>query len=468
MFFALGPIFSAILGVFTLPVIAWFFAKEDIGRVTMLQVVCSFASLLFPLGLDQAFVREFHESKKKGELLFLSIFPGFLLLIFTGLFSLLFKDGLMMLIYDQPGYFLFCITLSAVIATFLSRFFSLVLRMQERGLEYSLSQVLPKLIFALFICVLWFFSLGNSFENLALAHLLSIFVVLVLLGWSVRNDLKSMFNEQVEWKNLRGLLKFGLPLVFGGVAFWGLSVTSRLMLRSLSSYSELGLYSIGQSFAGAGAILQSIFSTVWAPTVYKWASNGENLAKINQVTEAVLALTVFAFVGCGMMSWLIPYFLPSGYESVKYFMVACLGQPLLYTLSETTVVGVSLTRKSHLAMIAPILAVLVNCFLSFLWVPVWGARGAAISTFISFFVFFIVRTECSVFVWQDIPRKKMYIFVLYILVATMITTFGNERTLSFSIGLWTLLLFGAIICFRPLMLNSYSKAKGLFKQRFLA
>ena len=79
--FSLGPIGSAALGLITLPIVTWFFSTEDIGRLTMLQVSISFTLLLFTLGLDQAFVREYHEVGDKSPLLKATILPGFVVLV---------------------------------------------------------------------------------------------------------------------------------------------------------------------------------------------------------------------------------------------------------------------------------------------------------------------------------------------------------------------------------------------------
>lgn len=442
--FALGPIISAFLSLVTLPAIAWLFSKDDIGRITMLQVVCSFATLLFSLGLDQAYVREYHETENKSSLLLLSFLPGFLLLILAVSVSCIYRDKIMFIIYDQTSAYLYVLTFAAIFATFISRFFSLVLRMQERALAYSLSQVLPKVFFAVVVFSYWLFSVAKDFENLVFAHLFSILAILGLLAWNIRKDLLALFKEKLNFRGVKGLLIFGAPLILGGIAFWGLSALSRLMLRSSASYSELGLYSVGQSFASAGAIFQSILSTVWAPTVYKWAAKCENLEKIDKVTEYVLALVVFTFAICGMTSWLVPLFLPKDYNAVQYFMVACLGQPLLYALSETTVVGVGLARKSLYAIAAPVFAIITNFFLCLFWVPGYGARGAAISTFIAFLVFFIVRTESSAYVWRNFPRKKIYFFLLMISLTTIITTFGAEDYFEIGIFLWFIIfLIGA-------------------------
>ncbi len=464
-FFALGPLLSSLLSSLSLPAIAWLFARADIGRLSMLQVACSFSTLLFSLGLDQAYVREYHETESKPRLLSLAIVPGLLLLVVFSVISINFSDELTLLIYDKKDSSLFFITLISVFAVFLSRFFSLVLRMQERALAFSMSQILPKLLMVLTILSFWLLGIPKVLLNLLLANLWVSFFTLVVLTWLIRKDLAVTFKMGFDWAKLKTLLRFGVPLIFGGLAFWGLTAMSQLSLRGMSNYSELGLYSVCLSFAGAASIFQSIFSTIWAPTVYKWAATGENFEQVNVVTGYVLSFVVFTFAICGMMAWLIPFVLPDEYDAIKYILVACLGQPLLYTLSETTVVGVWLSRKTAYALLAPLFAVITNFFLCKLLVSDYGARGAAISTFFAFIVFFIVRTESAVFVWHSFPRKKIYFFLILISFGAIFSTFGAEKFPVTSILVWFIIFLAAIKSFREHLSTAVIELKSLIKKR---
>ena len=67
--YAVGPIGSGLLGLLSLPIITWFYSVEDVGRISMLQVFTSFSILFFCLGLDQAYVREYHDTNNKPLLL---------------------------------------------------------------------------------------------------------------------------------------------------------------------------------------------------------------------------------------------------------------------------------------------------------------------------------------------------------------------------------------------------------------
>ena len=149
--FALGPLGGALLGFITLPIITWYFSQEDIGRLAMLNVVTSFSILLFSLGLDQAYVREFHETKSKSALFKTTLLPGLVLVLIVLGVLLSFDNVISRWLFEIDSLLLSLLVAAAVLSAFLSRFLSLILRMNEQGLAYSMSQLLPKLLLILII-----------------------------------------------------------------------------------------------------------------------------------------------------------------------------------------------------------------------------------------------------------------------------------------------------------------------------
>ncbi|OWJ90125.1 polysaccharide biosynthesis protein [Pseudomonas sp. A46] len=438
--FAVGPIGGAALGFITLPIITWFYSAEDIGRIAMLQVVSSFCVLLFSLGLDQAYVRDYHESGHKPALFKAALLPGLLLLVMCLAFFLLVPGFISQALFSVDSPLISTLVALCWSAAFVSRFLSLILRMQERGLAFSMSQVLPKLLFLSVIGIYILFSFSFDLLSLVIAQALSVATVTLVYGWNTRQEWLAAFSQKVDTEKLKSMLSFGAPLIMGGAAFWGLTAMDKVFLRSLSSFEELGIYSVASSFAAAAVILQSIFSTVWAPTVYKWAAEGINTEKIDQVTEYVLVAVVSLFSLAGLFSWIITYFLPPSYASVQYILVACMAYPLFYTLSEATGVGLGIARKSSYAMMASIVAVLVNFVGNYLLVPTYGAAGAAISTAFAFWVFFFCRTEFSCRVWRPVPRFRFYATTLVCLVISVLfVLIGHNFYLEFVVA-WLLLL----------------------------
>lgn len=446
--FALGPLGGALLGFITLPIITWFFSQQDIGRLAMLTVVNSFCTLLFSLGLDQGYVREFHETKCKPGLFKTAILPGLLLLIITLSILLGTNNIIALWLFEIDSYFLSLLVALVILATFISRFLSLILRMNEQGLAYSMSQVLPKLLLILIIVSYVVLSIDKSLTNLLLANVAATVFVCVIYAWNTRKDWLAAIKEQIDYTYLKNLLSFGTPLIFGGLAFWGLTATDKILLKELSSYEQLGLYSVAVSFAAAATIFQSVFSTVWAPTVYKWAAKGENLDKILQVNRYVLLAVIILFSLAGLFSWLITLLLPEPYYAVQWILLSCLGYPLLYTLSETTVVGIGVTRRSGFAMLAACIAFIINLLGNWWLIPIYGAAGAAVSTCIAFWVFFIMRTEFAIYLWKPTPRLAMYGYSTLLVAGAVITSLYGRNYNTQLIIFWLLMLFSVLIFFK--------------------
>lgn len=446
--FALGPVGGALLGIISLPIIAWLFSQEDVGKMALLQVVLSFATLFFTLGLDQGYVREFHESMNKPQLLKTSVLPGFTVLLVSLMICLLFGSFLSELVFSIQSTFVSWMLAIGLLSSLLSRFLSLVLRMNERGLAFSMSQVLPKAFILLIILSYVQLDIEKTFENLLLANTVSIVFACLIFSWNSRTEWLLSFSCKIDIQQLRKMLRFGLPLIFSGIAFWGLTSIDRVMLSRWSNYSELAIYSVSVSFAAAATIFQSVFSTVWAPTVYKWASNNEGHDKIIMVNRYVLMLVVILFCLAGLFSWIVPLILPSEYTSVQWILVACIAYPLLYTLSETTVVGIGISRKSSYAMLAAVLALLVNLLCNYFLIPLFGAAGAASSTALSFWFFLVCRTEFSIHVWRPMPRIALYSLTFLIVVGAVSVALLQEKIMLFSYFYWFTLLFSSCYFFK--------------------
>lgn len=419
--FAMGPIATAMLGLVAVPAMTWAFSTEDIGRLNIVQIVLSFSTILFSLGLDQSYVREYHETTNRAALLKNCYLPGIALFTIASITGLLFAGVLSRLLFGVSNSLYFWITLACACIGFISRFLSLILRMQERAIAFSLSQLIPKAIFLILILLIAFTSIPKGFLQLQLAFLLSTAAVLFLYVWNTRIQWRAAWGASIDVGQLRRLLKYGVPLIFAGLAYWGLSATSALMLRSLSTFHELGIYSVSMSVAGVAIVVQSIFSIIWAPVVYKWVASGVDMSRVDRIARQALAVVCAIFVTVGVLSWLIDYALPSQYMNVKYLVLGSIAQPLLYTLSEVTCIGINVTRRTVLSLWSTIAGLLCNLGLNWLLVPGLGASGAVIANAISYLVFFVARTEASRFVWRQFPRWKLYVFTTGAVTLSIVT-----------------------------------------------
>lgn len=457
------------LGLITLPIITWYFSREDIGRLAILNAFVSLSTLFFSLGLDQAYVREFHETRNKPALFKLTIAPGLLSLLISLTLLLSSNNVISFWLFELDSHLLSALVAILVLCTFICRFLSLILRMRERGLAYSMSQILPRFLMVSIIGSYALFSLEKNITNLVLATTISVSVTCAIYGWSTRREWFASLKETVDYKYVQRLLNFGFPLIFSGLAFWGLTTTDKLLLKELASFDELGLYSVTVSFAAAATIFQTIFTTVWVPTVYKWAAEGEKIEKIVKVNRYILLAVIVLFCATGLFSWITVLILPDSYKEVQWILVACLGFPLFYTLSESTGVGIGISRRSGFAMMTAFISFILNIIGSYLLIPHWGAAGAAASTCASFWLFFIIKTEFSIYLWHPIPRVQQYSYSTILAAGAVFNCFYGELYPKLTMFYWLLILSSIFFFFNKEIeeLRKWALANIFFKSKYM-
>src|SRR5690606_10477486 len=111
---------------------------------------------------------------------------------------------------------------------------------------------------------------------------------------------------------------------------------------------------------------------------------GINIGRIHKVTSYILLCVIIAFCTTGIFSWLLVLLLPENYAEVRYIVIACLAAPLLYTLSEATVIGIGISRRTIYSMLSALIAFIFNLAASYWLIPIYGAAGAAVSTAAAF------------------------------------------------------------------------------------
>ena len=179
--FSIGPIGAALLGILTVPILAWSFSPEDIGRFTVLQIIMSFSCILFTMGLDQSYVREYHESPDEAVLFKTVLIAP---LVIFSLFIIIFLNNIILISeksYQINSSYLSWITILGVLLTILLRYISLTIRMQERGLLYSVSQLTPKLLLLFLIFLMYIFDwIDKSFYTLITIQVSSLFLIFLI------------------------------------------------------------------------------------------------------------------------------------------------------------------------------------------------------------------------------------------------------------------------------------------------
>jgi len=146
-------------------------------------------------------------------------------------------------------------------------------------------------------------------------------------------------------------------------------------------------------------VFQQAFATFWAPTAFRWYENGEKPEKFMKVSECLTLVMTFVFIVVVISKNIILFFIGDNYKGASSLISFLLFIPIMYTMSETTTIGISFKRKTKYNLIISSVVAMINLILNFILVPKIGALGASIATAISYLVFFWMRTLISSYVW---------------------------------------------------------------------
>lgn len=421
--FSIGPVISAILGFITVPVTTYLVSPTDFGKSAMYTMGYSLSTLFIFLGLDQAFVREFNEYKNKSELFWNSIIIPLIFSILLGGFYVIFYKPVSILMFDSVEQYIIIILAISLPFAVIDRFNMLVLRMEEKAKIYSLFSILNKLL-AILVLIPYLIFIDRSFKGIINATFINLVIICIVESYFVKHVWKRKFK--VYRLILRKMLKYGFPLVPATIIGWFLSSMDRIALRQWSTFNEIGIYSAAFKIVAILTVIQQAFTTFWTPTAFRWYKEGVENEKYVKVSKLLLTIMVLMFSFIVLFKDIIVKLLSPNYVYATKSIPFLLFFPIMYTVSETTTLGISFSRKTTYNIIVSVIAAVSNYIGNYLLVPKFGAMGASISTGIAYIIFFWCRTIISRKLWFKFDIRDYVInTILLLLLSVMSITTNN-------------------------------------------
>jgi O-antigen/teichoic acid export membrane protein len=208
-------------------------------------------------------------------------------------------------------------------------------------------------------------------------------MVAILYGWVVSHR---FVGTRPSAREMRIMLKFGLPIVPAAAALWGLAFLDRIMLAQLGSLHEVGEYAVGSRFATVLMFGVTAFGLAWSPFILSvWSDDPdlERQVRARTLTYLTVAFTLAALIMALSAREIITVIAPAYTNS--YQVVGVLGVGVtLYAMSSVTMTGISFARRSRLFAAVTLAATLVNVALNFVLIPPLGGLGAAIATAVGY------------------------------------------------------------------------------------
>jgi len=388
--YSIGTFSSRLAGFILIPLYTKHFSVEQYGMLGIMEVSAQVLLALLGFSLYNAFFRWYWDKsyidKQKSILFTILIFLVFQIGIFL-LLAVTMRDELSFLLFDSDQH-AYLIQLLLIVSGFeaIGVLISTLLRLKEKAMYYTVLQV-AKLTVSLLITVYLILYKNRNIEAVYEAQLIANVVYFALIF----NVLRKSIIVKFEWKILKDMLSFSLPLVLTSVSGIILNITDRYSLRFLSNMADVGVYSLGFKIANTIRVfLITSVNLALQPMIFKMMDDPGNKRFYSKV------MTYFTF---GLMFFVLFFALFSS-EIVKilstrtqyweaYKIVPILSLSMLFSmLRDVAYTGLNITKKTKLIALLIISAALINVALNLLFIPTWNFLGAAYATTLSQILFF--------------------------------------------------------------------------------
>lgn len=441
--FSIGPVIGAIISLIQMPLFASLMPPEAVGDAsTFQQLLVNIPNFIY-LGLDQSYSREYHLVKDKRNLMQqATLIPMMLGMALFGIFILFASQISQWLFKDAAYYYLVWYAGIWLLSTIVERFILMTIRMEEKAIEYSIYNLMLKI--GTFLVSLALIFMGMKDFTLIVYGLIFGQLLGDLVLFINYRHLLDIRNFNLETRMVKQMLIFGLPLMISSSVTSALNVMDISFLTSYSTKFDRGIYTHAGKLGAMFGIIKTAFSSFWVPTAFRWYKEDKSMKHYQFISEGLLlGLTVVFFLLVLLkepITWVIS-FGKQDYMEAQYIIALLCFPHIMYTLSETTTLGIAFSRKTYYNILVSLVSVLPSIILNYLLTPVYGYRGASFASAIAYIVFYLARTYFSKQTGFYFPQKRQILSILLMFSVALLNSFEIEHLLwytllAFALTLW--------------------------------
>jgi O-antigen/teichoic acid export membrane protein len=387
-----GSSAQAALGFVLLPLYLRFFEPSEYGIISLFMVTVSLLTVFASAGMVSALHRLYFEAKEEDRKR-LAFTTWFWYLLMGGLFGLIIFVNAVPIsqhIFSRVELAYPIGLLGIYLFIFLLREVPLNLfRLEKKAGHYvGFSLAGFAIDFGLKLYFIAFLERGIAgyFESGIIAWTIILFSMLPF-------TLKYV-NLSLSRGYLKELLRLGSPFILSGIAVWVLQVSDRYILEFFRGEAAVGIYHVGYTFANLfNVFMFSPSGLFWSPFFFSYAaerSTKETKRLLNRslvyffLAGGVLYLLIS--LGCADVLRIFTFLFATreGYwQAATLVPLLALG-PFLYLLCRQASSALLMAKKPEFTAIALAIAAGFNLGLNFIFIPKFGALGAAITTALAY------------------------------------------------------------------------------------
>ncbi len=470
--YGLGRGLKKFIGIFLLPFYTRALSIDDYGVLETLSTMTMLGAAFFSVGLDSAVGFYFFKAgeKEQGKVTY-TLFVLRLLTFIPSLIPVLLSKQLSVALFGTEEYVIpVAISSMLIPVSLLMDEQSKLLRYYRKPWIFTYSTVLKSLINVLLGITLVVILSYGIVGSLLASIISSITAVLFIFFFFSRKKYEYRFS----WHWAGKLFKFGFPVMWAGFAIWLMDSSDRFFLLHYSNLTEIGRYSIGNTFSQPVLLLnmavQMSFSVLFFDFYYKEEDKDKITSKriaiagFNHYFAASLLLSLILSVfGHTLVPWITTPEYTAGALAIPFLTFSHIAAQSYQTMSP----GIIISGKTwHFTWITAV-AALINVGLNIILIPTYGFTGAALATFISFFVYWVIKI---IIAHSHFPIKYPFVkifatyFILFALSLIVPYLESSDNQISYRIHF--AIIFLGLITLNIMGFIKFETIKNLFKTFF--
>jgi O-antigen/teichoic acid export membrane protein len=268
----------------------------------------------------------------------------------------------------------------------------LVLRAEERSTAYTIIRI-GRFILELILNLFFIMYLKLGVKGILYANLVSAIINLIaLLPFQVK-----YLHGKYSWKAVKGLLRFGLPMVPNGLAYLIVEISDRYLMPRLINKEVLGEYTANHKLGTILLLLVISFRTAWQPFFLKVAKQSDAKEIYSRVMTYYLFIAAFVVLTVTMtIEYIVKMPITPGmtllgesyWGGVKIIPIILFSY-MMFGVYVNLTVGIYIEKKSEWMVIFSGLAAIINVSSNFYLMPTYGMMGAAFANMLAYFVMMV-------------------------------------------------------------------------------
>jgi O-antigen/teichoic acid export membrane protein len=454
--YGLGSGIRKFIGIFLLPFYTRALTPADYGVLSSVATFAMLFSAFIDIGLDSAtsyYYLTNKNEKEKGQILFTLLILRLLTFIPSTILSF-FSTRISILLFGSESYtwivFITCIT---VPFSFLLGEQTYVYRYLRKPMNYNYVTIIQSILSIglgiSFVVLLKYGVIGAQLSSLISTAFILPFTFLMFTRWQY------VYKFSFSWA--KKLMKFGYPLIGAAIATWVFQSSNRFFLLHYSNLTEIGWYSIGQTFSQPLLLLNTAVQMSFGVLFLKIYNEDITPDKINSKKMAVSSFNIYLVAGISISMVLSIFSIEMlNIITTKDYQRGALAIPFLCfsmicsQAYQTMGVGITLAEKTHYYTWITVITAVLNIILNVLLIPSAGFVGAALATLISFIFYWLIKVYFDQkFFPISYPFKRIYAYFILALLVSLtvpITYFYFNVRIAFIIKV-LLLIMGLILPF---------------------